>query len=68
MENQKVFGKVIGCETQINELINIINWFKNSEKNKMKGLDVPRGIILYGKPGNGKSLIMRELKNYLSEV
>ncbi len=68
MENQKVFGKVIGCETQINELINIINWFKNSEKNKMKGLDVPRGIILYGKPGNGKSLIMRELKNYLSDT
>ena len=68
MENREMFKEVIGHQEQIECLINVINWFKESEKYNDLELDIPRGIILYGEPGNGKSLIMRLLKNYLNDI
>lgn len=66
--NKEIFKEVVGHQNQMEYLINIINWFNENEKYKEVGLDIPRGVILYGDPGNGKSLIMRSLKNYLNDI
>ena len=68
MERNEVFNEVVGCDNQIEALINIIDWFKNNEEHMKKGIEIPRGVILYGSPGNGKSLVMRCLKTYLKDI
>lgn len=60
-EGEKPLGRVVGHTRQKRELINIVNWFNNSEELKKKGISIPHGVILYGRPGNGKSLMMKEV-------
>lgn len=52
---------VIGHEEQKKELLNMINWFKNIDDLKSKGITIPKGVLLFGAPGNGKSFIIKEL-------
>lgn len=61
--NQKnePFPNVVGHKKQKEELYRVIEWFKNSKELHEKGLSIPRGVILYGEPGNGKSLFMKEI-------
>ena len=54
-------GKVIGHDAQKEEILNVIKWFKNSKALKERGVSIPRGIVLFGQPGNGKSLIIKEI-------
>ena len=56
---------VIGHDYQKSELNNVVKWFKNSEYYENLGAHVPHGIIFSGEPGNGKSMIMRSIKNAL---
>ncbi|MBQ6730683.1 MAG: AAA family ATPase [Bacilli bacterium] len=60
-EGEKPLSKVIGHENQKAELLNVIKWFKNSKELKAKGVSIPRGCILFGDPGNGKSLMIKEI-------
>ena len=60
-ENEKPLGRVIGHENQKKELLNVINWFKRSKELKAKGVSIPKGVILFGEPGNGKSLMIKEI-------
>lgn len=57
--------EVIGLDAEKEEIYNIIEWFKNRKKYSELKVDVPNGILLYGEPGNGKSLIIRSLIDYL---
>ncbi len=59
-DNEEPLGRVIGHEKQKEVLISVINWFKNAKDYKTKGIDIPRGVLMYGDPGNGKSLLMKE--------
>ena len=69
MLNKDTFlSNVIGLDYAREELFNTINWFKNSEKYEAQGIEVPRGILLYGDPGNGKSLIIREINKNLNDI
>ena len=69
MLNKETFlSNVIGLDYAREELFNTINWFKNSEKYEAQGIEVPRGILLYGDPGNGKSLIIREINKNLNDI
>ena len=51
------FDKVIGYEDIKAELIRICDVVKNPEKYARLGVHMPRGIMLWGEPGLGKSLM-----------
>ena len=60
-EGEVPLGRVIGHENQKKELLSVIEWFKKSKELKAKGVSIPRGVILFGDPGNGKSLFIKEI-------
>ena len=62
--NEKPLSKVIGHDVQKEILISVIQWFKKANEYKKKGVDIPKGILMYGDPGNGKSLLMKEAIKY----
>lgn len=51
--------RVIGYEGIKNELYRIIDIIKNPEKYKKLGVSVPKGILLDGDPGIGKTLMAK---------
>lgn len=51
------FDKIIGYEDLKYEMKIVCDSIKNPEKYKKLGAKIPRGIMLYGEPGIGKSLL-----------
>ena len=60
-EGEQPLSRVVGHENQKKELLSVIEWFKHSKELKEKGVSIPRGVILFGEPGNGKSLLIKEI-------
>ena len=60
-EGEQPLSRVIGHENQKKELLSVIDWFNRSKELKEKGVSIPRGVILFGQPGNGKSLLIKEI-------
>ena len=51
------FDKVIGYENEKKELFQLCDMAKNPEKYKKLGVRLPRGVLLVGVPGIGKTLM-----------
>lgn len=55
------FDDVAGLDEEKNELIEIVDFLKRPEKYTKMGARVPKGVLLYGKPGTGKTLIAKAI-------
>ena len=60
-EGEKPLANVIGHDKQKEEILRLVDWFKNSKALKAKGVSIPRGLIMFGSPGNGKSMLIKEI-------
>ena len=55
------FADVAGIESEKQELSEIVDFLKNKDKYKSLGARVPRGVLLSGQPGTGKTLLARAI-------
>jgi cell division protease FtsH len=59
LENPVTFSDVAGVDEAKGELTEIVSFLKENEKYKKIGARVPKGILLVGSPGTGKTLLAR---------
>lgn len=55
------FQDVAGIESEKQELSEIVDFLKNKDKYIALGARVPRGVLLSGQPGTGKTLLARAI-------
>lgn len=55
------FDDVAGLDEEKHELVEIVDFLKKPEEFHKMGAKVPRGVLLCGKPGTGKTLIAKAI-------
>ena len=53
------FADVAGCDEEKEELVEIIDFLKNPRKYAEIGARIPKGVLLFGNPGTGKTLLAK---------
>ena len=53
------FADVAGCDEAKFELMEIVDYLKNPDKYEEAGAKIPKGVLLEGSPGTGKTLLAR---------
>lgn len=53
------FDDVAGCDEEKEEMAELVDFLKNSEKYTQLGARIPKGVLLVGPPGTGKTLLAR---------
>ena len=60
-ETNVKFDDVAGLDEEKEELMEIVDFLKHPKKFRKMGAKTPRGILLCGKPGTGKTLIAKAI-------
>lgn len=55
------FADVAGIDSEKQELMEVVDFLKNKDKFTAVGARVPRGVLLAGEPGTGKTLLARAI-------
>jgi cell division protease FtsH len=58
-KNKTTFDSVAGAEEEKEELAEIVDFLKSSEKYNKLGARIPKGVLLIGPPGTGKTLLAK---------
>lgn len=60
-DTKVTFSDVAGADEALEELREVIEFLKNADKVKALGGKMPKGVLLVGSPGTGKTLIAKAL-------
>lgn len=60
-EDRISFKDVAGLDEERSEMMEIVEFLKNPEQYTKMGAKTPRGVLLCGKPGTGKTLIAKAI-------
>jgi cell division protease FtsH len=58
-QQRVTFDDVAGIDEAEQELVEIVDFLKNPQRYTKLGARIPRGVLLYGLPGTGKTLLAR---------
>jgi cell division protease FtsH len=58
-KKKTTFADVAGCDEAKEELSEIVEFLKEPEKFRKLGGKIPKGVLLFGAPGTGKTLLAR---------
>jgi cell division protease FtsH len=58
-ELKERFTSVAGADEAKEELADVVDFLKHPSKYRRLGAKIPRGVLLVGEPGNGKTLLAR---------
>ena len=60
-QDKITFKDVAGLDEEKSEMLEIVEFLKNPEQYTKMGAKTPRGVLLCGKPGTGKTLIAKAI-------
>ena len=58
-QDRVTFDDVAGIDEAEDELVEIVDFLRNPQRYTRLGARIPRGVLLYGAPGTGKTLLAR---------
>lgn len=59
LKERTTFNDVAGLEEAKEELVEVVDFLKNPNKFKAVGAEIPKGVLLVGSPGVGKTLLAK---------